>query len=522
VAGGQAESGKRLDIETFAAVDFFASQTSQSPRAREIMSATPLTIELTNESADGPSLSKSIRELLVIALPMAISAGSVTMMHLANRLFLTWHKQDELAAVLPASMWNWTLLSLFVGTAQYVNTFVSQYEGAQRPDRVAAAIWQGIYFALGAGLLLTVLSPTTTFVFYYFSNDPNVRDLEIQYFLIVCLGSLPVVLSGVLGCFFSGRQFTRITMAVNLTGSLINIVLDYILIFGFGPIPSYGMAGAAWATVTAEFSILAIYLVVLWNSADAARYGLWKNWHFDRDLFKRLLRYGLPSGFHFLVDVLGFSIFIFLVGWIDKSVLAATTLAFNLNTLAFLPVVGLGTAVSILVGNRIGDGKPDEAARITWLAFGVAAIYMLFFGAIFVGLPDLLLSPYSIEANAEEFQRIRPMVVKLLWFVAVYSLFDAMAIVFGAGLRGAGDTRFAMLFSFLSGWLLMVVPTWIGVKYWGWGVISAWTACTVYVVFLGLGFATRFQQGKWRSMRVIEVPPPDIVETPIREEILPG
>ncbi|MDB5386657.1 MAG: efflux family protein [Planctomycetaceae bacterium] len=486
------------------------------------MSATPLAVQPAEHSTKGPSLARSIRELLTIALPLAISAGSVTMMHLANRLFLTWYSQDALAAVLPASMWNWTLLSLFIGTAQYVNTFVAQYEGAQRPDRVASAIWQGAYFAIVSGLLLTLLSPFTSVIFHYFSNDPQVRDLEIQYFQIVCLGSLPVVLSSVLGCFFSGRQFTRITMIVNLTGSLINIALDSVLIFGFGPIPRCGMVGAAWATVTAEYSILLIYLVLLWRSQDAARYGLWKNWHFESELFRRLLRFGLPGGFHWLVDVLGFSVFIFLIGEIDKQVAAATTLAFNLNTLAFLPVSGLGTAVSILVGNRIGDGKPDEAARITWLAFGVAAIYMLMFGAIFVGLPDLLLSPYVTETNVEEFERIRPIVVKLLWFVAVYSLFDAMAIVFGAGLRGAGDTRFAMLFSFLSCWLLMVVPTWIGVSYWHWGVMAAWTACTVYVVFMGLGFAARFQQGKWRSMRVIEVPAPDIVESPAREDILPA
>src|SRR4051812_25193918 len=117
------------------------------------MSATPLTIDPIEQPAGMPSFGRSIRELLAIAMPMAISAGSVTLMHIANRLFLTWYSQDALAAVLPASMWNWTLLSLFIGTAQIVNTFVSQYEGAQRPDRVAAAIWQGAYFAIGAGLM---------------------------------------------------------------------------------------------------------------------------------------------------------------------------------------------------------------------------------------------------------------------------------------------------------------------------------------------------------------------------------
>ena len=459
-----------------------------------------------------PSYSASIRELLTIALPLAISMGSVTLMHLCNRLFLTWYSKDALTAVLPSAMWNWSLLSIFIGTAQYVSTFVSQYEGARRPDRVGATIWQGAYFAIAGGLLLTVLSPFTAGIFYLFPHGDQIQKLEIQYFLIVCLGSLPVVLSIVLSCFYSGRQLTRITMLVNLTGSLINIVLDYILIFGWGPIPAYGIAGAAWATVTAEFSVLLIYLTLLWWSGDAAKYQLWSAWRFDRDLFNRLLRFGLPSGFHFFVDVFGFSIFILLIGLIDPNALAASTLAFNLNTMAFLPMVGLGTAVSILVGKRIGEGHPAAAARTTWIAMGIAAVYMLAFGVIYIGLPDLLMTPYAIEGNAAEFAKIRPLIIRLLWFVAIYSLFDAMAIIFGSALRGAGDTRFAMLFSFACGWLLMVIPTWVGVQYFQWGVLAAWSACTVNVFVCGLGFAARFQQGKWRSMRVIEAPPPpDVV-----------
>ncbi len=457
-----------------------------------------------------PSYSASIRELLTIAIPLAISSGSVTLMHLANRLFLTWHNTDELAAVLPSAMWNWTLLSIFIGTAQYVNTFVAQYEGAERPDRVSAAIWQGAYFAIISGVLLTVLAPFTSGVFYLFSHGSKIQNLEIQYFLIVCLGSLPVILAAVLGCFFSGRGFTRITMIVNLTGSLINIVLDYILIFGWGPIPSLGIVGAAWATVTAEVSILVIYLCLLWSSPDAARYHLWSAWRFDRELFFRLLKFGLPSGFHFFVDVFAFSVFILLIGLISPDVLAATTLAFNLNTMAFLPMVGLGTAVSILVGRRIGEGHPAAAARTTWLAFGIAATYMLAFGVIYIGFPQLLMSPYAMEGNAADFEKIRPVIVRLLWFVAVYQLFDAMAIVFGSALRGAGDTRFPMLISLLCSWLLMVAPTWLGIAFWRWGVLEAWSACTLNVTVVGLAFLARFLQGKWRAMRVIEAPPPDM------------
>lgn len=457
-----------------------------------------------------PSYSSTIRELLTIAVPLAISSGSVTLMHLANRLFLTWHNTNELAAVLPAAMWNWTLLSIFIGTCQYVNTFVSQYEGVERPDRVSSAVWQGVWFAVVCGLLLTLLAPLTAGVFVLFSHGPEIQRLEIQYFLIVCLGSLPVLLYTVLGCFYSGRQQTAVTMAVQLVGSLVNIVLDYLLIFGRGPFPPLGITGAAIATVSAELSILLIYIVLLWRSPDAVRYNLWSHWRFDRELFSRLLKYGLPAGFHFFVDVFAFSVFILLIGLINPEVLKATTLAFNLNTMAFLPMVGLGTAVSIIVGKRIGEGHPPAAARTTWVAFGIAAAYMLAFGVVYVGFPDLLMAPYAVEENAEQFLAIKPLIIKLLWFVAIYQLFDAMAIVFGSALRGAGDTRFPMFLSFLGSWLVMVLPTWVGIVHWKWGVIEAWCACTANVTLMGLAFLARFYQGRWRLMRVIEVPaPPD-------------
>ena len=95
--------------------------------------------------ADDPEHAGSLRELLRIAVPLMISSGSVSVMHLANRMFLTWYSLDAVAAVLPAGILHWTIISLIFGTVQYANTFVAQYEGAGRRDRVAAAVWQGYH-----------------------------------------------------------------------------------------------------------------------------------------------------------------------------------------------------------------------------------------------------------------------------------------------------------------------------------------------------------------------------------------
>jgi MATE family multidrug resistance protein len=237
---------------------------------------------------------------------------------------------------------------------------------------------------------------------------------------------------------------------------------------------------------------------------EREEYGFWKRWRFDRELFGRLLRYGLPTGFQFFVDIAAFSTFIFLVGRLGTEQLAATNLAFNVNTLAFIPMLGCGTAVMTLVGRRIGEGRPEIAIRTTWLACGACCSYMLGFAIIFLFLPDVILYPFSLRMPADEYVVLRDQAIVLLRFLAVFSVFDGMAIIFGSAVRGAGDTRFSLVFTLMTSWLLMVVPTWICWRWYGGNLIGSWTACTVYICVLGVGLMIRFQSGQWKTMRVIE------------------
>ncbi len=217
-----------------------------------------------------------------------------------------------------------------------------------------------------------------------------------------------------------------------------------------------------------------------------------------------MIRYGLPNGIQLFMDIGAFSLFIIMVGKLGTQQLAATNIAFNLNTLAFVPMLGLGTAVMTLVGKRIGEGRPELAVQTTWMAFWLSSVYMVGFSIVYVLLPDLILAPYGAYTDVAEFDVIRKQVIILLRFVAVYSFFDAMVIIFGSAIRGAGDTRFSLMFVTFASWLLMVLPTFLAWVYWGGSLAVSWSACTVYIVVLGLGFLARFQAGQWKSMRVIE------------------
>jgi len=250
--------------------------------------------------------------------------------------------------------------------------------------------------------------------------------------------------------------------------------------------------------------MVAFYAFVIFAKHEARLYGLFNHYRWNRDLFIRLIRYGFPNGMLFFVDIIGFTLFIVLVGRIGKIELAATTIAFNLNSLAFVPMMGVGTAVMTLVGTRIGEGQPQLAVLTTWKAFAASAVYMLIFAAIYVGLPDLLLSPYEPEVMTEDFLEVKRTAVILLRFAALFSFFDAAVVVFGSAIRGAGDTRFCMILSLVLGWTIMVIPTFLIWMYAEDKLFGSWTACTTYIAVLGIGYLIRFQAGHWKKMRVIE------------------
>jgi MATE family multidrug resistance protein len=452
---------------------------------------------------------------LQVAVPLIISSGSLSMMHVVDRIYLTWWSVDALAASLPAGITFWMVIGLPMGIAVYVNTFVAQYDGAGRKARVVAAIWQGAYFAVISGLLLSCLVPFTESLFAWMGHAPVVQRLEADYFSVMLWGAAPMMLAAVLSAFFSGRGQTQVVMYVNVFVALLNVVLDYVMIFGIsGLVPAGGVKGAAWATVLSQATSALLFAWLIYRECRDEGYPLWEQRGWDRSLTRRMLWYGLPNGLQYLADIAGFTVFIALVGQIGPEELAATNLAFNLNSLAFVPMIGMGTAVMTLVGRRIGEGRPGLAVRTTWLAFSISGGLMAAFALLYLTAPGVILAPYGIFSKLESFDTLQATVIVLLRFVALYSFFDAMAVVFGAAVRGAGDTRFSLVFSLLTAWLLMVLPVYLAVQWETLTLMVAWWAVTGYIFVVGLGFLWRFQQGQWKAMQVIEQDPKTPSEMP--------
>ncbi len=446
------------------------------------------------------------REVLTLALPLIFSTGVISIQHFVDRIFLTWYAPEAIAAVMPAGILNFTLLSLFLGTGGYVNTFVAQYYGAKRDDRIGPVLWQGIYIALLGGGVHLIFLPLAEPFFRLVGHTEIVQQYETMYFQLLCLGATPAIASTVLSGFYAGRGKPWPVMWANIVAAAVNLLLDYVLIFGHWGFPELGIRGAGIATVIAAYATLFFYIILLSRSEYEQRYRILRGWRFEARLFVALLRFGFPNGLQFFLDIAGFTAFLLFMGRLGTTALVATNIAVNINTLAFVPMLGFGIAVTVLVGQYLGSGKPDLAEHSVYSGFHLTFLYMATMSTLYVGVPEIFIAPFALQTHPETFAPIRDLTTKLLRFVALYSLFDTMNIVFASGIKGAGDTRFVMIFIGLVSLGILVIPLYIALVILQAGIYVGWTIATTYVIMLGLGFWIRFLGGKWKGMRVIEEP----------------
>jgi len=448
------------------------------------------------------------RAVLVISLPLVVSMGSHTLMLFTDRLFLSRYSVDSIAAATPAGLLAFMFMCFFTGVVGFANTLIAQSVGAGMKEQVARSLWQAVYFALFAGIILAALSFSGDTFFRWAGHSATVRAQENIYFSILMRGAIFALLHDALACFYSGQGLTRPIMFINLAGVLINIPLDYCLIYGVGGFPEMGIEGAAIATILGHVLMLALFILLVFSRKNNLAYGIWRGRAFNLQLFGKLVKYGVPAGIQFFVDIFAFTYFLLIIGRIGRDELAATNIAFAINSLAFMPMIGFSIAASSLVGQAIGRGKPEEAVTATKSSLFLTVGYMWVVAAFFVFFPDILCGIFrSSPADPAADANVQAMAAVLLRFVAFYSLVDGLNVIYSGALKGAGDTAFIGWTILALSLGLIIVPVTLAVIVFRAGLYTAWTFASLYVCALAGAFWWRFRQGKWKTMRVMEPHP---------------
>ena len=443
------------------------------------------------------------RHLLALSLPLILSNSFWTLQIFIDRVFIAAVGDDAVAATMPTVGYFWTVMALLNNTVLYVTVFVAQYLGAGRPGRTGPVVWQALWFALAAGLVFPLLAPVVDRVIAATAHSPEVKHLESVYFRSLTFCALPMLVVAAVNGFFAGRGKSWTVLLVNAVGMAVNAGLAYVLIRGNAHDPAAAMHGAGVAAALGSAASAALGLGLLFGRRNRAGFATLSGWRPDPVLFKRFLRYGLPNGVQWMIEGVAFTLFVVLIGNIGQRELAATSLTFSLNMLTFLPCLGLGQGVEVLVGRHQGERNPDRSARYTWVGAQLATGYMAFVAALYCLVPGYMVLPFQAEMDPGVWEKVGPLVPVLLRFVALYSLADGVNIILSYGLRGAGDTRFVVLVAIGLSWPLMVFPTYLAAHF-GWGLEAAWGAAVVYISVTAALYAWRFVGGRWRTMSVIE------------------
>jgi len=448
-------------------------------------------------SAQLPQAGTPLAELLHLSLPTIAQMASYTLMQFIDTWMLSRISDEVAAAAGMSGMLAFSALSLGIGALWLVNTLASQNYGRGNYGQCGRYMWQGIWFALAYSVALAPLIPVLCMSFGWFGHSPRLARLESTYLLISLLAT-PIKLAGA-----SLGQFTlAINRPMSVLGSAVagvasNILAAWMLIFGNIGAPRLELAGAAWAQnigVTVETLVLA---------ALAAReqvrrvYGL-GDMRFRPGPFLTLVRVGIPAGVQFVSDVLAWTLFATVaIGVFEEVGMAANMYTFRYMSVSFMPAIGIGTAVTALVGRYIGAGRPDLAEHRAHLGFRLAAGYMVACGVLFFVARHALMRLFTDDPHV---LRLGAM---LLVFAAVYQLFDAMYVIYSGALRGAGDTLVPAVATAGLNWTITVGCGYALAKLFpSLNVAGPWSAATFYGVSLGVFLLVRFRRGRWKTIRL--------------------
>jgi MATE family multidrug resistance protein len=454
------------------------------------------------ESA-APAGVSALHRLFQLSWPIVLARASQSVIGFCDALMVAPLGEAALAAVTTGALNSFLVIILPSGAVFILQSFTAQLRGRGELAAVRRYAWYGLAFAVLAQLLALLAIPLFPRLLAQLQYGPLVREHMSTYLAIRLLSVGPAVAIEAIGNWYGGLGNTRMAMLAGVTAMLGNVLGNYLLIEPRFGLPGYGVAGAAWASTLSTalgLLVLAIPFSRGWGAPPRPARVQW----IARE-FWRVLRFGVPNGVNWFLEFAAFILFInVMVAHLGTTALAAFNVVIQLNSIAFMPAFGLGSAGAILVGESIGRRDNGAARGYVRLTLTVAAVWMVSVGVRYFALPEPLMRIFA-QPGAQLTQFLELGTV-MLTFSAFWQLFDAVGITLSESLRAAGDTTWCMLVRIVLAWLVFIPGAWLLVIQRGGGVHAVMTMMVVYILLLATAFAVRFLSGKWQNIDLIGEP----------------
>lgn len=446
-------------------------------------------------------------DMLFIAAPSIVQMVSYSAMQFVDMQMVTQWGDDPVyvSAQGNGGMAVWIPLSLIFGMSGVVSSFVSQNLGAGSPRKGAQYVWAQWWIALATAVVLLPMVFVLPPVFAKMGHSPELVDLETGYANILIYGAILTMGARTVAQYFFGMHKPLVPMAAALLGNVVNVLANFVLIFGLLGFPELGLMGAALGTVIGSAVEMLIPAAMFLMPHWAKNFDTRTAWKPASKPIKEILRVGTPAGLMMVNEMVCFGyLMVGLGGRFGEAQQAAGWVALRYMSLSFMPTVGLSIAITAIVGRLIGMGRLDLAEKRAWLGMGLGIAYMGACATCFIVFREQLMGLFvTDEMDAESAAELVRVGSMILIAAAVFQTFDAVAVTMTGALRGAGDTLVPSVLTIVLSWLLIVGGGHLAVAVKPeWGAVGPWIFASAYIVVLGVALLVRFKLGAWKRMKL--------------------
>ncbi|WP_373059798.1 MATE family efflux transporter [Zunongwangia sp. H14] len=390
-----------------------------------------------------------------LAFPVMLGQLGHVMVGLVDNIMIGRLGAAPLAAVSLGNSLVFIALSLGIGFSFAITPLIAEADGAGDIEKGRSYFHHGIILCGINGILLFLLLLWAKPLLYYLDQPPEVVELAIPYLEIVAFSMLPLMLFQAFKQFADGLSQTKYSMYATLLSNVVNIIFNYILIYGFWIFPRLELEGAAIGTLISRFFMLWFIWEILRRKKKFAEYFKWTKKEFlEAKVFRRLLELGFPTALQMFFEVAIFTATVFLAGQLGTNPQAANQIALNLASMTFMVAVGLGVAATIRVGNQKGLGHFRDLRRIAISTFLLVFLIEAVFAVGFILLKNIL--PTFYIDNAE----VVFLAAQLLIVAALFQLSDGLQVVILGALRGLQDVRIPTFICFIAYWIIGFPVSW--------------------------------------------------------------
>jgi putative MATE family efflux protein len=439
------------------------------------------------------------QRILQIALPAIAGLSSQMLVSIIDTAMVGRldHSEIALAAMGLGVLATWTLTAFFSSLATGTHILVARRQGQGKYMQAGIVLNNSLVLAFFLGIVFGSLGYLFSHdIIGFFSSDNEVAAVGGEYMRFRSLGLPFFLLAVAYRGFYYGIGHTKIFMFSAIISYVFNIIFNYLLIFGAFGFPRMGVAGAGLAASIGMFLGFTFFVFVTFLSSYRKKYRYYDVLAIGLKHIEPIVRISLPVSFQNILILFGFLLFVAITGIIGTVEQAASQVVITALFLSFMPCFGLGIAAQTLVGNSLGNEKPDEAQAYGFETAKIAIIFTIVLGVLFVFAPDSVLR--VITSNNRVIDVARP----LLRLAGLAQIFYGAGITLAYSLQAAGATVYVMFVEIITHWIIFLPLAYLIGVTWKFGIFGSWLALPVYIVSYTILTWTKFQSGSWHRLKV--------------------